>query len=239
MDREKIFLWTVGGVCVLLLTFVLLLPSPANREGEEFGSLAGIGQEELGLDAFAQGGEGGEGGEGDESVTVEDDLGPAEEVTEEGGDEDESYLSERNRRDVVLFFQDARSDFLGSERRQIFLTASTTDQAKQIVVELINGPQRSSLLPTIPPETHLLGVYLDRHGTAYVDLSEEAVAFHPGGSAEELATIFSLVNSLTYNLRKVKRVRILIGGDERETLKSHLDLKRDYVQDLSIVARRP
>ncbi len=148
-----------------------------------------------------------------------------------------SFLAERNRRTVTLFFQEADGDLLAAEKRRIFETDSPTDQAKQIVVELINGPDRGDLLPTVPPETRVLGLFIDRQGTAYVDLSEDVVAFHPGGTAEELTTIFSLVNSLTYNLDAVKRVRILVGGDERETLKNHLDLTREYRQDMSIVDR--
>jgi spore germination protein GerM len=135
----------------------------------------------------------------------------------------------------VLFFQRAADDVLGPERRKILLTESITDQAKQIVSELIAGPSAEGLLPTVPQRTTVLGFYLDRRGTAYLDLSEEFVASHPGGSAEEMATIFSIVDSLTYNLPEIKRVRFLVGGEERDTLKSHLDLRRAYVKDMSIV----
>jgi spore germination protein GerM len=160
---------------------------------------------------------------------------PESEAPEDEATEEPSFLSEQNRRDVSLFFQDADSDQLVRERRKIFQTNSLTDQAKQIVVELIEGPRDQDLLPTIPQQTRVLGLYMDRHGTAYVDLSHELVSLHLGGSAEELATIFSLVNSLTFNLPDIKRVHILVDGEERDTLKSHLDLRRDFVQDLSIV----
>jgi germination protein M len=146
-----------------------------------------------------------------------------------------SFISEQNRREVSLFFQEADSEYLGAERRKIFLTTSLADQAKQIVVELINGPQEPGLLPTLPPQTSLRGLYLDRRGSAYVDLSSEAADLHPGGTGEEIATIYSLVDSLIYNLPEIKRVRILINGEERETLKNHLDLRRDYRKDMSIV----
>jgi len=146
-----------------------------------------------------------------------------------------SFTSEQNRREVSLFFQEADSEYLGAERRKIFLTTSLADQAKQIVVELINGPQEPGLLPTLPPQTSLRGLYLDRRGSAYVDLSSEAADLHPGGTGEEIATIYSLVDSLIYNLPEIKRVRILINGEERETLKNHLDLRRDYRKDMSIV----
>lgn len=142
---------------------------------------------------------------------------------------------EANRREVVLFFQREDDDVLGPEPRKILLTDSIADQARQIVRELIAGPREDGLLPTIPMRTTVLGFYLDRSGTAYLDLSEEFVALHPGGSAEELATIFSIVDSLTYNLPEIKRVRFLVAGEERDTLKSHLDLRRAYLKDMSIV----
>lgn len=183
------------------------------------------------------------GGTGEEPVAAA--LGQVPEVAlEEGTDaeaeqpevaEEPSYLSEQNRRAVTLYFQDPGSDLLMPEERQIFETNSLTDQAKQIVVELIDGPKNPSLLPTMPEKTRVLGLYMDRYGTAWVDLSHEVVTDHMGGTAEELATIFSLVDSLTVSLPDIKRVHILIDGEERDTLKSHVDLRRDFIQDLSIV----
>lgn len=146
-----------------------------------------------------------------------------------------SFTSEKNRRQVTLFFQEQDGDLLAPERRRIFLTASVVDQAKQVVIELIEGPRSALLLPTMPRATRLLGLYLDRHGTAYVDLSQELVAEHPGGTSEELATVFSLVNSLTYNFPEIRQVQILVDGEQRDTLKSHLDLQRSFKQDMSIV----
>jgi germination protein M len=139
------------------------------------------------------------------------------------------------RRDVTLFFERADDDALGGETRPILLSDSIIDQARQIVSELAAGPHDKGLLPTVPQETKVLGLYLDRSGTAYVDLSDEFVDKHPGGSSDELATVFSIVDSLTYNLPEIRRVRFLVGGEERDTLASHLDLRRAYVKDMSIV----
>ena len=130
---------------------------------------------------------------------------------------------------------EATNESLGPEKRKIFLTSSVADQAKQIVVELITGPLEKQLLPTFPPQTRLRGLYLDRSGTAFVDFSSELIDLHPGGTTEEIATIFSLVDSLSYNLPEIKRVHILVNGEERDTLKSHLDLRRDYAKNMSIV----
>jgi hypothetical protein len=146
-----------------------------------------------------------------------------------------SAPAEPNHREVVLFFQREDDDSLGPERRRILLTPSVSDQARQIVNELIAGPEAKGLLPTMPPRTTVLGVYLDRAGTAYVDLSDEFVSMHPGGSSAEMATVFSVVDSLAYNLPEVRRVRFLVAGEERDTLHSHLDLRRAYLKNMSMV----
>jgi spore germination protein GerM len=112
---------------------------------------------------------------------------------------------------------------------------SAAEQAKRIVTELSAGPRKQGLLPTLPAGTKVLGVYLDRAGTAFLDLSEEFVSLHPGGSDDEVATIFSVVDTLTWNVKEIKRVRFLVAGEERDTLKNHLDLRRAYLKDMSIV----
>jgi hypothetical protein len=142
---------------------------------------------------------------------------------------------EETRKEVVLFFQKSDDDFLGPEKRLILPGTTVVDQGKQVVAELIAGPRAKGLLPTIPDGTTILGLYLDRKGTAFLDLSDEFVSGHPGGSSEEMATVFSIVDSLTYNLPEIKRVRFLVGGEERETLNSHLDLRRAWSKDMSIV----
>ncbi len=209
MKKETVLLATVAAVCGFVLTLALVM-RPWDRPAA-----------------------GGGGGTAPPAAAVAGGGAPPE--GEATPAEAPSFTSEQNRREVALFFQEADSEYLGAEQRKIFLTSSPADQAKQIVVELINGPQGPGLLPTLPPQTRLRGLYLDRGGTAYVDLSSEVADLHPGGTGEEIATIYSLVDSLTYNLPEIKRVRLLVNGEERETLKNHLDLRRDYRKDLSIV----
>jgi spore germination protein GerM len=143
---------------------------------------------------------------------------------------------EGNQREVTLFFQSPAGDDLQAEKRRIFLTPSVSDQARQAVKELIEGPHEG-LAPTFPPTAEVREVYLARDGTAYVDFSQSLVDDHPGGSSAEIDTVFSLVDTLTFNFPEIKRVKILVEGEERPTLKEHLDLIRPYVADMSIVAQ--
>ena len=144
---------------------------------------------------------------------------------------------EGNQREVTLFFQSIDGEDLVPEARKIFLTESVADQARQTVRELAEGP-RSRLLPTIPEGTELRELFLGKDGTAYVDFSQAFVDRHPGGSSAEIFTVFSLVDTLTYNFPEIRKVRILVEGDERATLKDHLDLSRAYVSDMSLVSRK-
>jgi len=46
------------------------------------------------------------------------------------------------------------------------------------------------------------------------------------------------VDTLAYNFPEIRRVKILVEGEERPTLKEHLDLSRAYVADMSLVSRQ-
>lgn len=139
-------------------------------------------------------------------------------------------------REAVIFFSREGAEGLYPERRRIYVTSSVPDMARQVLEELVRGPRRALGVPVLPREAELRQVYIDREGNAYVDFSAELARRHPGGSDAEIATLFAIVNSLTYNFPEIRAVRILIEGEERETLAGHLDLTRRYYRDLSRVA---
>jgi len=232
VKKETLVLGSVAAVCATLLVAALIVRSGGRAGGA---SQAGVTPETAEGAAPASGTGEASGGASPQAGEAPAAPGAAAPVPSPAETAEPSFTSEQNRREVTLFFQEATSEYLGPERRKIFLTSSVADQAKQIVVELITGPLEKGLLPTLPSQTRLRGLYLDRSGTAFVDLSSEVTDFHPGGTDEEIATIFSLVDSLVYNLPGIKRVHILVNGEERESLKSHLDLRRDYSKDMSIV----
>jgi len=138
-------------------------------------------------------------------------------------------------RDVVVFFGREGAAGLYPERRRIFVTATVTDQAKQVMEELVRGPRRALGVAVLPPQTALRELYLDQEGTAYVDFSAELAQRHPGGTDAEIDTVYAVVDSLTYNFPEIRSVQILIEGEERETLAGHLDLSRRYSRDMSRV----
>jgi hypothetical protein len=63
---------------------------------------------------------------------------------------------------------------------------------------------------------------------AYLDLSQEVVSNHPGGSSAEELTVFSFSQTLLANFPAIKTVNILVEGREVQTLAGHLDLTIPY-----------
>jgi spore germination protein GerM len=128
--------------------------------------------------------------------------------------------------EVTLYFLHTEELKLATEKRAISQAANTVEQIKLTVAELIKGPT-TMLERTIPEETQVREVFLDEKGCAYVDFSRDISQKHPGGTTGELITISSIVNTLTTNFpEEIRKVRILIGGREAETIAGHIDISR-------------
>jgi spore germination protein GerM len=137
---------------------------------------------------------------------------------------------------IVLFFPSEHDSLLHREEREIIPESSLAQQAKRIILELLNGSQQGFLSP-IPPETRLRELYIAKDGVAYVDFSREIMDKHLSGSSAEMTTIYSIVNSLSHNLKPIKKVFILIDGGEKKTLGGHIDLTSPFQPIYDIVAK--
>ena len=60
----------------------------------------------------------------------------------------------------------------------------------------------------------------------FVDLDPSIRKAHPGGTLQELMTVYTIVNAVLTNLPDLQEVQILIGGQEADTLAGHVDLRR-------------
>jgi len=140
---------------------------------------------------------------------------------------------------VKVFFPGMQEDIiLSGEDQTIFRSAELANRARQILQKLLEGPKTAGLYPSLPKDTKLQEVFIDGMGLAYVDFSSPISANHPGGMLNEQATVYSIVNSLTYNLPEIRQVKILVGGAEKETLAGHC-LLLPLGMDLSITDVAP
>ena len=106
----------------------------------------------------------------------------------------------------------------------------------QLVIERQLGPAPDPLVSPFPEGTRLRGLYLTPGGDAFVDLSQDVTRGHPGGSLDELFTVYAIVNALTTNVPEITAVQILVGGREVDTLAGHVDLRRPLERDMKWVS---
>ena len=136
---------------------------------------------------------------------------------------------------VKLFFPAVNAEpLLMSEEQTIFQSAEIANRAKQILQKLLEGPHSDTMLPSVPKDTKVQDLFVSAQGVAYADFSNTISINHTGGVLNELATIYSIVDSLAYNLPEIKQVKILVGGTEKETLAGHCLLLLPFGMDLSM-----
>lgn len=107
--------------------------------------------------------------------------------------------------------------------RELSLSRDPVERSKQVLDELISSPPTPEQR-TLPADTTLLGFYVLSDGTAIADFSDALVTETPSGIASEETAVDSIIETLQSNVPSLRRLKILIHGQETDTLAGHLDL---------------
>lgn len=138
----------------------------------------------------------------------------------------------------TLFYASPDGQTLLPVRREVPLAEGVVAQGREILtMQLAAAPDGQQSV--IPPGTRLRAFYVTDRGDAFVDLSGEVSTAHPGGSLNELLTVYAIVNAVTANLPAVERVQLLVEGKEVETIAGHVDVRRPLTRDTSLVRDAP
>jgi len=142
----------------------------------------------------------------------------------------------REKQKVMLCFSDSNERFLVPEKRYVPKRKNTNNQIKELVEALMEG-SKTGLVRTLPEGSQLQSVSIEKNGTAYVSFGKSFVELHPGGISAEMATIYSLTNTLMFNVPSIKRVKILIKGKKFRTIGGHVDVRRPFVLNKELMAQ--
>jgi hypothetical protein len=123
----------------------------------------------------------------------------------------------------LFWASDTQPGILQPSDVQLSLSTEPVQRAKQLIAALI-ARAPSPAQRTLPADTVLLQFYLLPDGTAIADFSEALSGAMPSGILSEQMAVDSIVNTLQANLSAARRLKILIRGQEAETLAGHLDL---------------
>ena len=117
----------------------------------------------------------------------------------------------------------AGEDRVASTTVELALSADPVERGKQVLHALI-ADTPSSEQRTIPADAELLAFYLLPDGTTIADFSDALSSETPSGIESEQLVVDSISQTLENNVATVRRLKILIHGQEVETLAGHVDL---------------
>lgn len=110
---------------------------------------------------------------------------------------------------------------------------SSENKARVIVTKLIEGKDAALLRSPIPQGTKLKSVFINGK-IIIVNLSSEFMNNLPAGIDSELLAVYSIVDSLLYNIDSAEAVQILIDGEKVLTVGGHLDISTPLIANTAI-----
>ena len=135
---------------------------------------------------------------------------------------------------VTLYLADDQQAALHREDATLTLPSDATLRAQAVLRALIARYTQKDSPHPLPAGADINDVYVVS-GTAVVDLNQAFASGHRSGVLVEELTVLSLVQTLAANLPGIVQVKILVNGQERETLAGHADLADFY--DVAAVNR--
>ena len=127
---------------------------------------------------------------------------------------------------ATLYFASEDGLRLVPAQHDVELAEGVVAQARSIVEAQLSAEAPPPLASTIPRGATLRGIFVSERNEAFVDLDPAIRSAHPGGTLQELMTVYTIVNALLTNLPTLREVQLLIGGQEVDTLAGHVDLRR-------------
>jgi hypothetical protein len=112
---------------------------------------------------------------------------------------------------------------LEAEDVSLALSADPVQRSRQLVNALILSPPAAAQR-TLPADTSLLDFYLLADGTAIADFADTLSTGTPSGITSEQLAVDSITKTLGAAVPQIRRLKILLHGQEAETLAGHVDL---------------
>jgi Sporulation and spore germination len=115
------------------------------------------------------------------------------------------------------------SDRIAPVDVQLPLSADPVERSRQLLHKLTVDPPTPGQR-TVPADATVLGFYILPDGTAIADFSEALSSEMPSGILSEEMAVNSIAQTLGNNVPSLRRLKILIHGQEVDTLAGNVDL---------------
>ncbi|WP_022667420.1 GerMN domain-containing protein [Desulfospira joergensenii] len=137
-----------------------------------------------------------------------------------------------------LYFTDREGSHLKAWPRQFPAGLESHDLGMKILGSLMAGPMDPDLESAWPEDTAIRAFFIADDGRAWVDLAMEdqrSGKMENTDTLSELLAVYSVVNSLTLNIPRVRQVKILVNGSDVASLGGHVSLEYFFKTNMLIV----
>jgi hypothetical protein len=108
------------------------------------------------------------------------------------------------------------------------LPSGRQQRAEELLRALLSVYLDKSSPHVLGPGADIRSVFLVDPGVAVIDLNSAFANTHRSGVLVEDLTVASLIHTISANTPGIQKVRILVEGQERDTLAGHADLSGFY-----------
>ena len=129
---------------------------------------------------------------------------------------------------VVLYIAHDDDGTLRGESAQIPMPSGRQQRAEELLRALLARYLDKDSPHRLGAGADIRGVYLVDPGVAVIDLNSAFADTHRSGVLVEDLTVASLIQTIAVNTPNLLKVKILVEGQERETLAGHADLSSYY-----------
>lgn len=135
----------------------------------------------------------------------------------------------------VLYYPAGENALLSECPVSMPASGQTEADMSDLLKRYLDGPPGPGQFLAFPERSGLRAAFLV-DGLAVVDLTGPVRS--GGGASTETARVYGIVQTLHANFPEVKSVRLLVDGQEVDTLLGHLDLSRPLVPEPRLLARQ-
>jgi hypothetical protein len=125
---------------------------------------------------------------------------------------------------VTLYVADDVLGTLRAQPAQIPLPGGRQQRGEELLRALLRIYQQPDAPHPLAPAADIRSIFLVDPGAAVIDVNSAFADQHRSDILGEQLTVDSLVQTLAANVPGVRRVKILVEGNTRETLAGHADL---------------
>lgn len=137
-------------------------------------------------------------------------------------DSEASQVPEQDGLAVVALFAAGSDGLLHSREVELPRLSTTRGRAEVLVQKVVEESG------TFPESVQVLDVFVSGRGVAVVNFTLDLLEGHSGGLHAEELTVYSLSHTLVESLPAIAEVRLLVEGQQTETLAGHLDLRSGF-----------